>query len=273
MNQQDILETAISIAREAGALLYDGFTQQKAIDRKSSAIDLVTQFDMASEALIVQRLTAVFPHHNIIGEEGANRLNGSSYTWYIDPLDGTNNFAHGFPVFCVSMALYDAGTPLIGVVYDPTRDECFTAVNGQGAFLTSAEQTIQLQVSTNDQLIDSLVATGFPYDRHTSTVNNVAQMAAFLGAVQGVRRAGSAALDLAYVAAGRLDGYWEFKLNSWDVAAAALFVLEAGGKVTDMLGRPLQLKPRLNLIVSNGRIHQQMKTILDSCPIAQGADS
>ncbi|MCP5095842.1 MAG: inositol monophosphatase [Chloroflexi bacterium] len=261
-----MLNTATSIALEAGALLYDGFTAQKQIERKSTAIDLVTQYDTATEKLIVDKLTAVYPDHNIIGEEGANRLNGSPYTWYIDPIDGTNNFAHGFPVFCVSMALYEANRPLVGVVYDPMRDECFTAVSGGGAFLTSRGNTELLTVSKNEQLVDSLLATGFPYDRHTSTLNNVEQTAAFLQTAQGIRRPGSAALDLAYVAAGRLDGYWEFKLNSWDVAAAALFVLEAGGAITTILGEPLKMQPKLDLVVSNGRIHTQMLRVLETVP-------
>jgi len=260
MDLEFVLDTAVTIAREAGALLHEGFGQEKEITAKSSAVDSVTQFDQAAEALIVDRLQAAFPEHVLVGEEGGT-MNGEGdgrYTWHIDPLDGTTNFVHGFPVFCVSLALVAEARPLVGVIYDPIRDECFTAVAGQGAYLNGR----QLHVSRADSLIRSLLATGFPYDRHTSDHDNVAQLARFLKRVHGVRRAGSAALDLAYVAAGRLDGYWEYKLNSYDVAAGVLLVQEAGGQVTEMDGRTVQIAPQMALVASNGRIHADMLAVL-----------
>jgi myo-inositol-1(or 4)-monophosphatase len=184
------------------------------------------------------------------------------YTWYIDPLDGTTNFAHGFPVYAVSLALYEGKLPLVGVIYDPTRDECFSAAAGEGAWLASAGRTAAIRVSRQTELGDSLLATGFPYDVHSSAINNIAETAAFLKRARGLRRAGAAALDLAYVAAGRLDGYWEYKLNSWDAAAGVLLILEAGGQVTLIDGRPFQLTPKLNLIASNGHIHSAMGKVL-----------
>lgn len=262
MDRQQILATAVAIAREAGALLRDAQGDALQIGRKSTAIDLVTQYDTAAEALIAARLNAHFPDHSLFGEEGAESGSGSGYVWHIDPIDGTVNFAHGFPVFCVSLALYDDNAPVLGVIYDPTRDECFTAVHGAGAWLTRGDRQVRLAVSRTTQLIDSLLATGFPYDRHTSPLNNLDQFGAFLKRAQGMRRAGSAALDMAYVAAGRLDGFWEFKLGRHDVAAAMLLVTEAGGRVTLMDGSPAQLAPRLALVVSNGLIHDEMLAVL-----------
>lgn len=263
MNLEDGLATAVAIAREAGQLLLDGFSQQKNIERKSSAVDWVTQYDKAAEELIFSRLRAEYPNHGFIGEEGTDDEGTAGYTWYVDPLDGTNNFAHGFPIFCVSIALYEGEKPLLGVLFDPTRGELFTAVSHQGAFLTTANgHKTQLHVSSETELVSSLLATGFPYDRQTSDDNNVRQVAAFLRAAQGIRRPGSAALDMAYVAAGRLDGYWEFKLYCWDMAAARLIAEEAGGKVTFTDGAPVEMVRKMSLVVSNGRIHDQMLAVL-----------
>ncbi len=262
MNTESILHQTIAIAREAGALLRQGYGEKKEISHKSTAVDWVTQYDTAAEAIILARLQAAFPDHRIVAEESGQNQNESDFIWYVDPLDGTTNFAHGFPVFCVSIALYQGTTPLVGVIYDPLRDECFYAARGAGAFLQSNGQTVRLQVSKTADLINSLLATGFPYDRHQSDLDNVAQTRAFLKRAQGIRRAGAAALDVAYVAAGRLDGYWEYKLNAWDVAAGVLLVQEAGGQVTEMDGRPFTITPRLALVASNGRIHPQMLQII-----------
>lgn len=263
MNLQTGLTTAVSIAREAGQLLMDGFSQEKTIERKSSAVDWVTEYDKAAEELIFSRLRSAYPHHGFVGEEGTNSAGKDGYVWYVDPLDGTNNYAHGFPIFCVSIALYQNGEPLLGVVFDPTRQECFTAVSGQGALLTDASGTKHsLHVSSETELVSSLLATGFPYDRQTNDDNNVRQAAAFLRTAQGIRRPGSAALDMVYVAAGRLDGYWEFRLYCWDMAAAQLLVKEAGGQVTFTDGSSVEMQRQLSLVVSNGRIHNQMLTIL-----------
>lgn len=264
MNLTNVLNVAVETAEAAGELLKEGVREQKSIIHKSTAIDLVTQYDEAAEALILERLKSHFPTHGFVAEESGMSANGreSQYTWYIDPLDGTNNFAHGFPVFCVSLALYEGDQPLVGVIFDPLRGECFSAVAGQGAFLTTPEGTTPLQVSQTETLLGSLVATGFPYDRHTSQLDNIAQLTAFVKRVQGIRRPGSAALDLAYVAAGRLDGYWEYKLNSWDIAAGMLFVQEAGGIVTGEDGRKPKLSGKISLVASNGLIHEEMLATL-----------
>ncbi len=270
----DTIETktiAITIAREAGALLREGFRQAKDINAKSSAIDLVTQYDTEAETLIVGRLRQAFPQDAIVGEEGGSqnyRDNGDSRLWLVDPLDGTINFAHGYPAFAVSLALYDGEKPLVGVVYDPLRDECFHGASGHGAFLSTGDNEERLQVSTNGELVHSLLATGFPYDRHHSRRDNVPEFTAFLKRAQGIRRGGAAALDVAYVAAGRMDGYWEYKLGSWDVAAAALLVQEAGGRLSAMDGSPFRLQPTQpnELIASNGRIHDDMLGLLKGIP-------
>lgn len=267
MNLNNALKIAVASAEEAGALLRKGIREQKSITHKSSAIDLMTQYDETAESLILEQLQSHFPNHIYLAEEsGISDLsdNGrqSPYTWYIDPLDGTNNFAHGFPVFCVSLALYQENRPLVAVIYDPLREECFSAVTGQGAFLTTPDGTERLKASSVRTLLGSLLATGFPYDRHHAELDNVTQLAAFLKQAQGIRRPGSAALDLAYVAAGRLDGYWEYKLNSWDVAAGMLLVAEAGGKVTGVDGRPPSLAGKVALVASNGLIHEAMLSVL-----------
>lgn len=260
MDLQKTLTTAVAIAKEAGALLRDGFGQNKQIVNKSSSIDLVTQYDQDAEKLITTRLILAFPNHRIVGEEGGEQAGRETdYVWYVDPIDGTTNFAHGFPHFCVSMALYTADKPLVGVVYDPVKDELFTAVAGSGAQLTIGNGLPkQLQVTQAPDLLHSVVATGFPYDRHTSELDNLEQLGRMLKKTQGIRRPGAAALDLAYVAAGRLDGYWEFKLKIWDVAAGVLLIQEAGGRVTMMNGAPYQPDPVLHLAVSNNHIHQEM---------------
>lgn len=256
------LDTAVSIAKEAGALLQEGVGQHKEIDQKSSSVDWVTQFDKASEVLIVERLQAAFPEHGILGEEGGRQAGSSDLTWYVDPLDGTNNYAHGFPVYSVAMGLYSGETPLVGVVYDPNLEECFTAMRGQGAALTRPNGTRQLKVSDTTELGQSLLATGFPYDRQDGNHNNLAEVGAFLLAAQGIRRPGSAALDIVNVAAGRFDGYWEFKLYPWDMAAARVILEEAGGKITQPNGEPIAMVERPSMAVSNGHIHQQMVDIL-----------
>ncbi|MCB8922514.1 MAG: inositol monophosphatase [Ardenticatenaceae bacterium] len=266
MDTQSNVDIAIEIAREAGALLRQGYGQRKEITRKSTAVDWVTQYDTAAEKIILQRLETAFPGDRIIAEESGQNHHNGEYVWYIDPLDGTTNFAHSFPVFCVSIARYKGDEPVLGVIYDPLRDECFYGVRGQGAFLQSNGQTTRLQVSGATDMVNSLLATGFPYDRHNSSHDNLAQTRAFLKQVQGVRRAGAAALDMAYVAAGRLDGYWEYKLSSWDIAAGALLVQEAGGVVTEMDGRPFTITPRPSLVASNGRIHPHMLQTISNEP-------
>ncbi len=265
MDLDNVASIAIDIAREAGGLLRQGFGETQQIRTKSTEVDLVTEYDEAAERLITGRLRQAFPDHRLVAEEGGVQgQDAGSYSWYIDPLDGTNNFAHGYPVFCVSLALYEGRRPLLGVIFDPIREECFHAVAGGGAFLSRpGREPLRLQVSAAPRLANSLLATGFPYNRHTSPHNNLRQLEAFLKQAHGIRRAGSAALDMAFVAAGRLDGYWEFLLNSWDVAAGLLLVTEAGGKVGDMTGQPLDLgADKISLVASNPAIFDEMLTVL-----------
>lgn len=263
MDYPRTLALAITLARAAGDTLRHGQKQQKQISHKSSAVDLVTEFDHTAEALIVSQLRAAFPDHRIVAEEGGeSRVGDSPFTWYIDPLDGTVNFAHGYPFFAVSIALYKQDQAVLGVIYEPLRDECFYAVAGEGARLTVGETTDIIRVSSEEKLAAGLLATGFPYDRQTSSQDNIVQTAAFLKRAQGLRRAGAACLDLAYVAAGRLDGYWESKLRPWDVAAGILLVQEAGGQVTHVAGGAVDLTYPVSLVASNGRIHAAMLDVL-----------
>jgi myo-inositol-1(or 4)-monophosphatase len=245
------LPAMADIAREAGALLMEYFHRRVAVEYKGEA-DLVTVADRKSEALIRERLRQRWPDHDVLGEEEGLKDTGSDYRWYVDPLDGTTNFAHGFPVFCVSMALEHKGTRIAGVVYDPTRDELFSAERGRGAFLNQQP----IHVSKVARLAESLVATGFPsHKRHKNP--NIFFYHQITLRTHGVRRAGSAALDLCCVACGRFDGFWEFNLNPWDTAAGVLIVEEAGGKVTDFGGGPFQINSRETL-ASNDLIHMAL---------------
>jgi len=239
------------IAREAGALLMDYFRQHVKVEYKGEA-DLVTVADRASEELIRDRLRQRWPSFDILGEEGGLQDTGSDYRWYVDPLDGTTNFAHGFPVFCVSMGLEYQGKRIAGVIYDPTRNELFAAEQGSGAYLNQEP----IHVSKTANLAECLVATGFPsHKRHKNP--NIFFYHQISLHTHGVRRAGSAALDLCYVACGRLDGFWEFNLNPWDTAAGVLMIEEAGGKVSDFKGGPFQLDSRETL-ASNGLVHKAL---------------
>ena len=249
--QTDVLSTATQIAREAGALLMEHFQRHVAIEYKGDA-DLVTVADRKTEILIRQRLREHWPSHDILGEEGGLQDTGSDYRWYVDPLDGTTNFAHGFPVFCVSMALEYKGQRIAGVIYDPTRDELFAAEQGSGAYLNNQ----RIRVSQTANLGECLLATGFPsHKRHKNP--NIFFYHQITLRTHGVRRAGSAALDLCCVACGRFDGFWEFNLNPWDTAAGVLIVEEAGGKVSDFRGGPFQLNSR-ETVATNGLVHQAL---------------
>ena len=245
------LDTAIEIAREAGGLLLEHFRQPLEITYKRRS-DLVTEADRKSEAFIVERLRSQFPDHAIVAEEGSGQKTGSDYCWYVDPLDGTTNFAHGFPVFSVTLGLAYRGEVVVGVVYDPTRDELFTTERGAGAFLNSH----RLRVSHTGDLAECLLATGFP-SFATNHDLNIEFYFRFTELTHGIRRAGSAALDLCSVAAGRFDGFWELKLNPWDKAAGTLLVTEAGGLVTGITGKPFNLLGD-DIFASNGLIHEQM---------------
>ncbi len=240
-----------AMAREAGSLLMDYFRQHVKIEYKGD-VDLVTVADRKSEALILERIRHQFPTHDVMGEEGARIETGGEYKWYVDPLDGTTNFAHGFPVFCVSLAVERRGQRVAGVIYDPTRDEMFAAEFGSGARLNDAA----IHVSATANLAECLVATGFPsHKRHKNP--NIYFYHQLTLRTHGVRRAGSAALDLCNVASGRFDGFWEFNLNPWDTAAGVLIVEEAGGKVTDFSGGAFQIASRETL-ASNGLVHDAL---------------
>ncbi len=239
------------IAREAGALLMTYFVRRVKVEYKGD-VDLVTEADRASEALIVDRIQARWPRHRIMAEEGTRAESSSDYLWYVDPLDGTTNFAHGFPVFCVSLAVEHKGERVAGVIHDPTRDELFSAEKGSGAWLNQR----RIHVSTVAKLAESLVATGFPsHKRHKNP--NIHFYHQITLRTHGVRRAGSAALDLACVASGRFDGFWEFNLNPWDTAAGVLLVEEAGGKVTDFSGGSFKIESR-EVMASNSLLHADL---------------
>ncbi|MEM8863770.1 MAG: inositol monophosphatase family protein [Chloroflexota bacterium] len=232
MDYQKTLETAEVIALEAGELLKKGFWGDKSFDLKSSDIDLVTEYDQAAERLIRERIYAAFPSHRIVGEEeGADEGDGE-IVWYVDPIDGTTNFAHGVPHFSVSLGLYIADQAVVGVVYNPITGEMFSGAAGHGAhFKQNGEVVRPLRVTQTDQLSRALLETGFPYDRATSDLDNVAQLSRVVKKCRGLRRLGSAALAMAYVADGRTDAYWEFKLNMYDIGAGVVLVQEAGGQV------------------------------------------
>ncbi|MBZ5570560.1 MAG: inositol monophosphatase [Acidobacteriia bacterium] len=253
------------ITREAGALLMKYFRQRVTVEYKGEA-DLVTIADRKTEVLIRERIRERWPTHDILGEEGGLQDTGSDYRWYVDPLDGTTNFAHGFPVFCVSMGLEHRGQRIAGVVYDPTRDELFAAEQGSGAWLNQQP----IQVSKTAKLSECLVATGFPsHKRHQNP--NIYFYHQITLHTHGVRRAGSAALDLCCVACGRFDGFWEFNLNPWDTAAGVLIVQEAGGKVTDFHGGPFQLNSRETL-ASNGLVHEALQSEFEQIFAGRGLE-
>lgn len=257
--RDEFLEAAKAAAREAGRLLRENVDKRGEIMFKG-AVDLVTHFDRKSQEMIFRRLSAAFPGHGFLAEEGLSLPGTSGCRWIIDPIDGTTNFAHTFPIFCVSIALEQKGEVVVGVVYDPMRDELFEAVRGRGAFLNGA----RVGVSDIPELGKALLATGFPYDVRTSSFNNVREFNAFIVRAQAVRRCGSAALDLCYVACGRFDGFWELKLKPWDVAAGALIIEEAGGRVSDFEGRTFDPFNQ-QALASNGRIHEEMRAVLKEC--------
>jgi myo-inositol-1(or 4)-monophosphatase len=255
-----LLNFAIQTARDAGSLLAERFGRSLKITNKSE-LDLVTESDLASEKLIIERIKTYHPRHAILAEESgvsspATAEAQNEWRWIIDPLDGTTNYAHGYPTFCVSIGLEHAGRMELGVIYDPMRDELFTAERGEGASLNGR----RIQVSTAANLASALLCTGFPYDvRERSEFAR--HFANFIMNAQGVRRDGAAALDLAYVACGRFDGFWEEGLQPWDVAAGSLMVEEAGGRVSKYDGGPLSIYTP-PILASNGLVHEQMMRVL-----------
>jgi myo-inositol-1(or 4)-monophosphatase len=253
------LATAVEIVLQAGAIQLARRASGFHVDKKGT-IDLVTEVDLECELMCRAILAERFPDHDILAEEMSpdpRQPSTSTYRWVYDPLDGTTNYAHGLPIFCSSLALQINGRTVVGAIYDPTRAELFTAERGAGAFLNGQ----RLHVSAAAELIDALLVTGFPYDVHKQTADLVTMFGAFLGRARAVRRLGSAALDLCYVAAGRFDGYWEQHLWPWDVAAGALVVTEAGGSVTGMDGSEFD-PAAAHLVASNGRVHTAMLNVI-----------
>ena len=253
------LATASEIVLQAGAIQLARRESGFRVDKKGT-IDLVTEVDFECERLCRAIIAERFPGHDVLAEElstDPGEPAATRHRWVFDPLDGTTNYAHGLPIFCASLALEIDGRAEVGAVYDPTRGELFTAERGEGAFLNGA----RVHVSSAAELIDSLLVTGFPYDVHKQTGDLVEMFGAFLGRARAVRRLGSAALDLCYVAAGRFEGFWEQHLRPWDVAAGALIAAEAGGRVTGMDGSPFD-PSAAHLVASNGRIHEAMLEVI-----------
>jgi myo-inositol-1(or 4)-monophosphatase len=253
------LDVAIVAAKRAGRIHKKYFQTDIQVDVKSSPFDLVTTADLEAEKEIVSSLKSAFADHNFLAEENKYPKTNSEFTWVIDPLDGTNNFAAGLPIFCVSIGLVRDGQILVGVIYDSTRDELFCAEKSKGAFLNGR----RIRVSSKASLSESVLITGFYYDRGeemSQTLENIRKF--FLNPVTGLRRLGAAALDLAYIASGRASGFWEFCLSPWDFTAGKLMVEEAGGKVTDRLGKDVDISKKSYIVASNGKIHDQMLAIL-----------
>ncbi|MGH7984683.1 MAG: inositol monophosphatase family protein [Candidatus Binataceae bacterium] len=248
----DIERVALRAARAAGRIHLKRLSRVT-VKRKSNSIDLVTEADQESERAVIEVLQRAFPTHAVLAEESGANSHKSEHRWIIDPLDGTTNFAHGFPQFCVSIAYERRGRLQTAVIFDAFKNECFVATRGKGARLKGKP----IRVSQTDALATALLATGFPYDRRERRRFYLAFWESFMTRTHGVRRTGSAALDLAYVACGRVDGFWEFGLKPWDVAAGALLVAEAGGRVSNMDGTQLDLSAA-QIIASNGRVHREM---------------
>ncbi len=248
-----LTRTAIEAAQLGGIILTD-YSRKGFEIQKKSQINLLTEADLASEKAIVEKISLAFPSHQILAEEkGLQTKSENPYKWIIDPLDGTTNFAHGFPMYNISIGVEYKGTIIVGVVLDPTRNELFVAKKGNGATLNNSP----IHVSTTPSLSEALLVTGFAYDIHTVADNNLKEFCAFSLHARGMRRTGTAAIDLCYIACGRFDGFWELKLNPWDTAAGTLIVEEAGGKVTNYKGEPFSIYGQ-DLVASNGLIHDEM---------------
>ena len=248
----------VPLCQEAGRVMLERRRHNLSITHKSE-VDLVTEVDLALEERISEAITARFPEHAVVSEERRQEEKTSQcdYVWLVDPLDGTTNYTHGYPMFCVSVGLVHKGDVLLGCVYDPLRDELFYAEEGQGATLNGT----RIRVSETDSLISSLLSTGFPYDRMRVPENNAAQLSKLITRIQGVRRGGSLALDLAYVAVGRFDGHWEYRVKPWDIAAGGLLVREAGGRISGKRGdswSPFES----DVVATNGRIHEELLAVL-----------
>lgn len=253
---EKIKQVAKEVARKAGKIAFDRLNETREIACKTGETDLVTDMDKECEKMIIERIKKEFSSHSILAEESGKQTSGDEYCWIIDPIDGTTNYAHRFPVFCVSVGVKCGDTIRVGIVYDPTRDEMFEAYEGEGAFLNGA----RINVSSVDPVKKTLLATGFAYDVD-GKIANIDYFINMLKSAQAVRRLGSAALDLCYVACGRLDGFWEIGLQPWDTAAGQLIVQEAGGKITSIKGEPFDIFQK-ELLATNGKIHDEMIKLL-----------
>jgi len=254
----DLTQTAIQAARQGGAILQDYAQKGFTIHSKGEAINLVTEADLQSEKTIIQLIQKTFPEHQILSEEqGLQDIPQHPIKWIIDPLDGTINFAHGFPMYNVSIGIEYEGNCVIGVIYDPTRDELFLGQQGHGATLNGTP----IQVSTTPKLSEALLVTGFAYDIHTATDNNLKEFCAFTLRARGMRRTGTAAIDLCYIACGRLDGFWELQLNPWDTAGGKVILEEAGGTITNYAGEPYSIYGK-TILATNTLIHSEMLGVL-----------
>lgn len=252
MGSKEIMETAVEAAKEAGSYASGRIGKLKEISHKDGVNNLVTDVDKTSEKMIIGRIKNKFPDHSVLAEESGEHASGGEVKWIIDPLDGTINYAHGFPIYCVSIAVSIKESVAVGVVYDPSRDELFSAEEGKGAFLNGTK----ISVSKRPLLKESLIATGFAYSTE-GRIANIDYFKKMLEKAQAVRRAGSAALDLSYVACGRLDGFWEMGLCPWDTAAAQLILKEAGGKISKFNGGEWGIYDK-EVIASNGLIHEEL---------------
>lgn len=261
LSADTLLEAAVAAGRAAGALLLNYTAAGFHVEYKNP-INLVTDADHAAEQCVIDHIRSRFPSHRFLAEErGRVDEAPSPYLWIIDPLDGTTNFAHGYPTYCVSIGLEYQEKCLLGVIYDPSRDELFTAIDQRGAHLNGRP----IRVSDTTDLGNSLLVTGFAYDIRETPRNNLDHFCSFALKAQGLRRTGSAALDLCYVAAGRFDGFWEVRLNPWDMAAGAVIVREAGGRLTNFSGEDLSIYEQ-ELVASNGHIHEAMLSVLNQAP-------
>lgn len=258
---ENMLQVAQAAAREAGVFQKQKWATAIQIEFKSE-INLVTEVDKASEQMIIAKIVANFPDHDVLAEEGFGHRKDSIYKWIIDPLDGTTNFAHSYPLWCVSIALECQGQIVVGVVYDPLKDEMFSAMRGAGAFLNGRN----ICVSSHKLLSQALLATGFAYNVRETANNNLQQFGKMLLKAQSVRRDGVAALDLCYVACGRYDGYWELNLFPWDMAAGLLIVEEAGGQVTRYNGAPFSVYDK-EICATNGKIHEQVLAVVNEATL------
>lgn len=257
MSYRDYLKAAMTIAREAGEIQMQSLTAPKQITFKGNKLNVVTQVDHACEKLIVTFLKEQFPDHDILAEEGSNKDTHSEWLWIIDPLDGTLNYSHGYPLFAVSIALQHKGETVVGVVYEPNLDEMFVAEKGGGALCNDKP----IRVSAVNDLQCSLLSTGFAYNVQDTELNNLDHFANFIMNTQAVRRDGVASTDVCYVACGRFDGFWELFLKPWDIAAAVLILQEAGGKVTMLNGTPINIF-KDEIVASNGLLHEPMLKVL-----------